>query len=35
MQLSRKQKSLAQFFAAVCKSKLNFKYFEKKDDPHS
>ena len=35
MQLSQKQKALAQFFASVCKSKLNFENFEKRDDPHS
>ena len=35
MELSRKQKSLSQFFSAVLKSKLNFENFRKKDDPHS
>ena len=34
MQLSKKQKSFSQFFASFLKSRLNFKYFEKKDDPH-
>ena len=31
MQLSRKKKKL---FRSILKSRLNFKYFEKKDDPH-
>ena len=35
MQLSQKQKSFSQFFPAYLKSSLNFKYFEKKDDPYS
>ena len=30
MQLSQKQKSFSQFLAALLKSRLNFKYFEKK-----
>ena len=30
MQLSRKQKAFSQFFAAVLKSNLNFKHFQKK-----
>ena len=34
MQLSQKQKSFSEFFASFLKSRLNFKYFEKKDDPH-
>ena len=34
MQLSQKQKKFSQFFAAFLKSRLHFKYFEKKDDPH-
>ena len=34
IQLSKKQKSFCQFFAPFLKSSLNFKYFEKKDDPH-
>ena len=34
MQLSQKQKTSAQFLAAFWKSRLNFEYFEKKDDPH-
>ena len=35
MQLSEKQKSYSQFFAAFFKYRLNFRHFEKKDDPHS
>ena len=34
MELPQKQKSFSEFFAAFLKSKLNFQYFEKKDDPH-
>ena len=34
MQLSQKQKTFSQFFAAFLKFKRNFKYVEKKDDPH-
>ena len=34
MQLSQKQKTFSQFFAAFLKSTLNFEHFEKKDDPH-
>ena len=34
IQLSRKQKTFSQFFAAFLKSRLNFEYFEKKDEPH-
>ena len=34
MQLSQKQKTFPQFFTAVLKSRLNFKYFETKDEPH-
>ena len=33
MQLSQKQKTFSEFFAAFLKSRLNFKYFVKKDDP--
>ena len=33
MQLSQKQKTFSEFFAAFLKSRLNFKYFLKKDDP--
>ena len=32
IQLSRKQKSFSQFFAAFLKSRLNFKCFQEKDD---
>ena len=36
MQLSLKEKSFSQFFAAFLKSRLNFEHFEKKkDDPGS
>ena len=35
MQLSQESKTFSLFFAAFSKSTLNFKYFEKKDDPHS
>ena len=34
-ELSQKLKSFSQFFRAFSKSGLNFKHFEKKDDPHS
>ena len=34
MQLSQKQKTFSQLFAAFLKFKLNFKYFEKKYYPH-
>ena len=30
----RKKDVFPQFFAAFLKSRLNFKHFEKKDDPH-
>ena len=33
MQLSQKHKTFCQYFASFFKSKINFKYFEKKDDP--
>ena len=35
MQLPQKQKTFFQFLATFLKSRLNFKYFEAKDDPHS
>ena len=35
MQLSQKQKTFFEFFAAFLKFGLNFEQFEKKDDPHS
>ena len=34
MQLSGKEKTFSQLFVAFLKSRLNFKHFEKKDDPH-
>ena len=34
MQLSRKQKTFSEFFAAFLKSSLNFEHFQKKDDSH-
>ena len=34
MQLSQKQKTLSQFFAAFLKSNLKFEHWEEKDDPH-
>ena len=34
MQISQKQKTLAEFFASNFKSRLNFKHFFKKDDSH-
>ena len=35
IQLSLKQETFPQFFAAFSKSILNFEYFQKKDDSHS
>ena len=35
MQFYKKQKTFSQFQAAFSKSTLNFKHFEKEDDPHS
>ena len=35
MQLSEKQKTFPQFFSPISKSKLNFDYFQKEDDPHN
>ena len=35
MQLAKKRKIFSEFLAAFLKSRLNFEYFEKKDDPHS
>ena len=35
MQLSQKQKKFSQFFLPFLKSRLNFKDFEKKNDPHT
>ena len=34
IQLSPKQKTFCEFSSAVLKSRLNFKHFRKKDDPH-
>ena len=34
MQLSQKQKTFSQFFAAFLKSRINFKCFEQKGDPY-
>ena len=34
MHLSQKQNPFPQFFAPFLKSRLNFKYFKKKDDPY-
>ena len=34
MQLLGKEKKFSQLFAAFLKSRLNFKHFERKDDPH-
>ena len=34
MQLSQKHKTFFHFFASFLKSSLNFKHFNKKDDPH-
>ena len=35
MQLSPKQNNFLQFFSAFLKSRLNFEYFQKKDDSRS
>ena len=35
MQLSQKLKAFSEFFAAFSKSKLNFEYFQNKNDAHS
>ena len=35
MQLSQKQKTFSQLFAAFLKYRLNFGHFQTKDDPHS
>ena len=34
MQLSQKRNTFTQFVTVLWKSRLYFKYFEKKDDPH-
>ena len=35
MQLSKKRKTLSQFFVPFLESTSNFKHFERKDDHHS
>ena len=35
MQLSQKVKTFSRFFTRFSKSRLNFAYFQIKDDPHS
>ena len=35
MQLSEKQETFSEFFFAILKSILNYKYLPKKDDPRS
>ena len=35
MQSYQKQKLFSQLFPVILKSRLNFQYFQKKDDPHS
>ena len=35
MQLSQKQGTFSQFVSPFLKAKLNFEYFQEKDDPHS
>ena len=35
MQLSQKEKTFSQFLDAFFKSRLNFKRFEKENDPHN
>ena len=35
MQLSQKKNIFCEIFAAFFKSRLNFKYFKNKDDPHT
>ena len=35
IELSEKQKTFPRFLSAFPKSKLNFEYFQKKDDPHT
>ena len=35
MQLSQNLKTFSRFFLAFSKSRLNFEYFQKKDDAHS
>ena len=35
MQMSQKLKTFSRFFSAFSKSRLNFEYFQKKDDAYS
>ena len=35
MQLSQKEKTCSEFVSAFLKARLNFEYFQKKDDPHN
>ena len=35
MELSLKLKTFSEFFSAFSKSRLNFEYFQEKDDAHS
>ena len=35
MQLSHKQKTFSQYVSEFLKTRLSFKYFQKKDNPHS
>ena len=35
MKLSQKRKIISDFFFAFSKFRLNFKYFQQKNDPHS
>ena len=35
MELSRKEKKFSEFFSSFLKSSLNFKHFQKTDDPQS
>ena len=35
MELSEKEKTYSQFFAAFWKYRLNFEHFQKKYDPHN
>ena len=35
MELAEKLKTFSQFFPSFSKSKLNFQYFQIKDDPHN
>ena len=35
MQLAQKRKTFSEFLAAFLKYRLNFEYFQKKDDPYS